>query len=167
METGTAGLYVAGHGFRRAVWDGKGDEKRAEERGEGGACVGFVVYDRCSPMFGEIFLLLFLWIGKEGGTDAADTVQSKVAPRNNKRSAMDDDVDDDDEEGEYCDEADVCVMRVCVRVVRVCLECGAENKKIQRIYGTKGRKKERKKKKGEALLCCCRCSLRAVVCLTD
>lgn len=34
METGTAGLYVAGHGSQ-AVWDGKGDEKRAEGRGEG------------------------------------------------------------------------------------------------------------------------------------
>jgi hypothetical protein len=40
-------------------------------------------------------------------------IQSKAAPQNNKRSAMDDDVDDDDE-GEYCDEADVCVMCVCV-----------------------------------------------------
>lgn len=57
METGTAGLYVAGHGSQ-AVWDGKGDEKRAEGRGRG-ACVGFVVSDRCPPMFGEIFLLLF------------------------------------------------------------------------------------------------------------
>lgn len=67
--------------------------------------------------------------------------KSKAAPQNNKLSAMDDDVDDDDEKG------NIVMRRVCyacMRVVRVCLECGAENKKIRRgIYGNAKKKVRR------------------------
>lgn len=95
METGTAGLYVAGHGSQ-AVWDGKGDEKRAEGRGRG-ACVGFVVSDRCPPMFGEIFLLLFFnGLGRRVGRTLMRYKKRSNTTKNNKLSAMDDDVDDDD-----------------------------------------------------------------------
>lgn len=68
METGTAGLYVAGHGVSGGVgW--KGRRKESGGRG-GGACVGFVVpiaVPRCS---GKCFFASFSmdweggWVGR-------------------------------------------------------------------------------------------------------
>lgn len=71
METGTAGLYVAGHGFQAGGVGWKGRRKKSGGEGRGGVCVGFcssLVYRSLPPdVRGNIFCFFFMdW---EGGWD--------------------------------------------------------------------------------------------------